>query len=609
MPTNTLSRAFLLESGPSAQLRFAGPKATSQWVVLPVIGFLSLNASSVTADDTLQVFLLRLVADAAAFIVAWIIFVGMGALIQRFLPEYGRARIVALTVMNALTEMGRTTTGFLVTISFGIPEEADWAFRLSAAAMTGIVFFGFASTLVNDSALYRDAYTELATARLRLEVMLSTSQSALIATRERIISRVRAQLESALRASIDESERQNPRLALITENLFSAVDVVVRPVSHELFGHPINLQAPEIPVTPPRLRIKPVFEKATQESPIKAGAFSLIALLLTAPFFFFKSDIGAVSLRYVTSTFVLFALLFVAGLLLNRVLSRLTVTMRLLIVLTTYGLVSAVYTVVFAAEAVSDPSRGPLIILYGYGLGAILGGLIALTTGMHALREEMLADLAAKNQELAWLNARLQSELWSDQKKLALNLHNNVQGTLLAAALKLRSISEAASRKPELTDVRLLVEQAINFEFSQDIEKTLEQVVVDVQNAWSELITMDFEISPDTYQAVNSDPVLVRTVADVVSEFTTNSIKHGAAKKMKVVVTGLDNRRVHIVLRNDGKPQKAGATEGMGTSFMKSVAIASEILTLPTGFGVSLVLPLEPASESTTRVFGSSTRA
>lgn len=590
-------------------MRFAGPRATSQWVVLPVIGVLSLNASSVTENDTLEIFALRVIADVAAFFVAWLLFTGVGKLIHRFCSHYGLSRLIALVLLYAATEMSRTTTGHFVTIGFGIPENPDWAFRLSAAAMTGLVFLGISSTLVNDSFLYRETYTQLTTVRLRLEAMVSTSQSALISTRDRLVTRIRQQLESALRSSLDESQRQNPQLSVMTETLFDAVEGVVRPVSRELFGSPLILEQQELPVTPPRMKVGRVFDEATQDAPFKPLAFATLPLMMTLPFILFKAESSTLFLRYIVATVFLVVVLYVAKIAWEKSLLRLPLWVRVIIISVVYAMVALLYTVLLLEGPGANGYGNYLVLVYGAGLGAAVGWLLALISGMHVARIAMLDEVAAKNDELAWLNARMQSELWSEQKRLAMSLHNNVQGMLLAAALKLRAITESNRSEKDLSEVRDLVQKAIDFEFTSHEELTIEAVTKALENSWGELIAISVIADSDTVAFINTDQILVRTLSDVLSEFTTNAIKHGNAKSMSVSIQQLNDRNIEVRLLNDGKPQCAGAREGMGTSFMKAVAVSSSILELPTGFGITLVLPVDVAESLAEPEISAATRA
>ena len=599
MSLKTFFSNSLLDSGPDAQLRFAGQQATSQWVVLPVIAVLSLNASSVTADDTASILALRVVADICAFVAAWGIFTLLGVIVTRVFREYGLSRKFALSAMYAITEMSRTTTGYLVTIGMGIPEDPDWAFRLSAAAMTGLVFFGIASTLVNDARIYRDSYGQLVAVRLRLEAMLESSQSALAATRDRMVARIREQLERALRSSLDESTRDNPRLSLMTESIFQAVDGVVRPVSHALIARPMSVEE-EIPsLAPARIKLRAVFNEATRDQPIKPFAYTLLTVLLTAPTVIFKTDFTSVVVSYLLATLVIFTILQVSKVVLSAPLWSLPLVLRIVIVTAVYGFSTTCYTLIFAADTINEPSRGPLLFIYGVGLGTVVGWLLALITGMHRAREAMLDELSVKNSELEWHNARLQSELWAEQKRLAMNLHNNVQGMLLAAALKLRVATEANLSEEKLSDVRDLVQKAMEFEFSAQAAASLNEVFESWSNSWAELISLTPQIPSNVATAIDSDSVLVHTLGDVLSEFTTNAVKHGRAHHIHVDMQLLGDQRVALVMRNDGASRVVDAREGMGFALMNSVAIESSILDTDTGFAVRLVLPIavEPSSQ------------
>ncbi|BAU98988.1 two-component histidine kinase [Aurantimicrobium minutum] len=234
-------------------------------------------------------------------------------------------------------------------------------------------------------------------------------------------------------------------------------------------------------------------------------------------------------------------------------------------------------------------------IFYGLVLGAVLGWLMASSAGMRTARLEMLDEIKQINQELTWQNARIQSELWLDQKSLALTLHNDVQATLLAAALKLKAALDRGEKTANnsLPEIRELISRSINFGEYHSRNTTLDAVIERINNNWAGLITMDVAVSPETLRAIENDFVGLGVLEDVLSEFQNNSLKHGAATKTTAQLTMPDTGILHVVLANNGTPLSKENSSGLGSAFINSVALEYSLETVQGGVQLILQLPLE----------------
>ena len=114
-----------------SQLRFAGRSATSQWVVLPALFLLAFNVTDrvgLTDEQSLN----YLHALVLASSLAWLVFTLSGLLIGLIPLTSMRVRAAAVLTLYAVTEVVRTCSLHLFAVQFGVPSEANWAFRITA---------------------------------------------------------------------------------------------------------------------------------------------------------------------------------------------------------------------------------------------------------------------------------------------------------------------------------------------------------------------------------------------------------------------------------------------------------------------------------------------
>lgn len=239
-------------------------------------------------------------------------------------------------------------------------------------------------------------------------------------------------------------------------------------------------------------------------------------------------------------------------------------------------------------------------ILYGSLLGFVLGWLIASSAGMRTARIEMLVEISRINNELAWQNARIQSELWLDQKSLALTLHNDVQATLLAAALKLKASIDASpdSATDALPEVKDLISRSINFGSTATRDFTLTSIIHRINDNWAGIITMRYTASAETLTQVENDSVAMGVLEDVLSEFQNNSLKHGRSTETTAILSTPQPGILQVAMTNNGERLTAETQNGLGSAFLKSVALDYKLENFTRGVKLTVWLPISQTATS-----------
>lgn len=595
--TNSRLSEIGFEQEPQLGLRrFAGLKATSQSVGLPILIFLSLNSAPAGLTQTPEIRLIQIRILFFALASAWAYFSVLGFVIDKVAPRVTALRAWLILFLFASTEVLRTVLVHEFALLSGLQSDPVWLFRISAGATTGIVFFSIVSVVANDSQYYRSAYRKLFEQRVRLSASLQAAENTLATTRNQLVSGVREQLSLALKSSLEGTQNSSPQSAQLSQELFRVAEEVVRPLSHELFDIPVVIKQNELQVKPPRVPIRQVISDTTIAEPFRPYQLILIGTLMTIPLTFLFNR--AFDWLYWPLSLVLtFIVVWSAEKFLTVRLRAWSFVARMLVISSVYVL-PAIFFSFTIMVTVMDKSSNPITnFLYGYALVLVLGWLLASSAGMRLSRQRMLDEVAEVNEQLYWLGVRLQAELWVDQKNLALTLHNEVQATLLAAALKLKAASELGNSSPlVMEEVRDLISRGMNFATDETESKTLDEAVIRLNENWGGLITMQYTAGAETLTLLSQDSVTRGVLEDILSEFLNNSLKHGKATETTAILTMPEADVLQVALTNNGnKITDSRVVAGLGSVFLKSVSLSHKLENYSRGVKLTVSLPLSGA--------------
>jgi hypothetical protein len=259
-----------------------------------------------------------------------------------------------------------------------------------------------------------------------------------------------------------------------------------------------------------------------------------------------------------------------------------------------FSLPAAVLAIVVFSAVFSSAGGLALFGAYGVVIGMIMGWLVTFTAGLGRARNAMLAEAASINNELYWLNVRAQSQLWVAQKNLAITVHNDVQTTLIAAALQLqRAMESGAPVSDAMNDVRRLLNQALDFAIGAVTERGPQDVLARANEKWGGLIEASLAISDHATELLEHDSVSVRIFEDLLVEFMTNSVKHGKAKTVKVELSAESERTLRLVMTNNGAPLDAHRTsDGLGSRLLEALTLNHTVTDVPSGVRLTATIPI-----------------
>lgn len=568
--------------------------ATSQKVVLPVVALLSLNSLAsgiLSAEDAL---LVKLAAVFLPTLVAWGFFTGVGLLIRRTLPRVTVARVIAVSTLYGLTELLRLMTIFAVAGDRASGAEFSLAFRVLGALTTGLLLFAALATVLNDSRDYRVSYQRLVNHLEAAKTAVQEARETTAKTRLQIVEHVRRTLDFALARALNLNTAQQPSHAAVSDELFRISQDVVRPLSTELASEPTTAVVLDQQAPPMRVPVAEFLRMASSHDPFRPFELTLVSVLFTLPTVLLLDPplLAAVWLVYVVLTFLLSAF----G---RRVITpRLTampviVRVALITVLTT-----APFTIYLATSLVpSLPGVESVaaVTVYGSVFGAALAWFIAASQGLLTSHAAVLERVAELDAELRWAQVRAQSRLWLDQKRLALVLHNVVQGTLLSTAMKLRDgvESDPTEVAQAVAAAQQTIEESLSVSFAEAAPRSVQQMSDELNGTWASLVEIHIDCAEDARQLIEQDEVALAISGELVTEFVLNSVKHGKAGSVQCELAPLSSNTLEVSLRNDSPDlsnQQAGL--GLGDQFMNSVTLSRNAVETPKGFGVTLTLPL-----------------
>lgn len=575
--------------------RYASSTATSPWVAWPVLALLSFNSipSGLLRETSNPVAAIANVAFA--FVIAGVFFTVFGWVVNRFFPRLTRARILSISLLFGLTETVRIQSVYLLSVNLNISDEYGLAFQLVASFTTGLLLLALVSTARGDYLSYRRSYGALAQRLRERELSLSTTLANAEQTRAQFILLIREQLRDALKSSLESTTRTLNSYSELVDSLFRVSDEVVRPLSHELSLPRVSTEVVNLPGKPPRPALRELISDSSTFAPFKPVEMTVIFTLLTAPTLLLFPGLGY-ALPWVLSVALLWLLTWACARVITRGIPRWPLAIRSIFMSVIFALPMVFYTVVGLSPVLLGLEINLTTMIFVSLLGAALGWLIAISEGLWVSRGRIIARLESIEAELRWSRVRAQTQLWLQHKRLSLALHNTVQGTLIAAAMKLRNAIDAGEDQVEKTLplVREMIEQCIEFSPTGAATHSLSDRVRMLNENWDTLISLELQADHHVIELLESDPVALEALAEILSEFQTNSLKHGHATKTTAAVAISSLNAVTVTLRNNGESAvHESMVRGLGNDFLESVSLRYEITAQPEGVQVLLDLPID----------------
>lgn len=599
MTNTTSSWSYLLDlKDPLGFWRFAGVTATSQWVALPILLFLSLNVfTTALISDPVQRILV-IYAACMAICAAWIFFTLSSFIGNIFLKKFGLTRILFVLMIYGLTEYIRISVVHSLTNNTIFQGANTQLFNFVGAFLTGIVLFSIASTAKIDSKLYQADYSELIRKRLELTSMVKSTEISVEQTRSQLVTETKRFLNKTFESTFANSRGKKIDYSTIAENLFRISDEIIRPLSNKLSELPEIPEASQQSMKPQKISFKTVFSHSNKFSSFNPQEFSIIVGLITFPGMFLLSFPLGLFL-WSLGISVVFSSHFFALKYLSPKFESWPRSIKAIFNSLVYSIPVGILLMLMTVEIPDAIGNEFYVFSYGSLLGLLLGWLLAISDGFRLSRNEVLQSLSNLNQLLQRVGARLQAQLWLDQKLLAITIHNEVQATVISGALKLKNSLEKGEDVTELfPQIKNQISEALQLELSQRTVRSLEEEVEKLNQTWDSLLVTSLDTDELVLDSISEDEIAQEIAAEVIREFVTNSLKHGQATRINVYCELIDSNVLKLTLKNNGKKlTKERKEKGLGSRFLQAVTLMHEIENRAGGVQLTAKIPLEVSAE------------
>ncbi|MEI6446989.1 MAG: hypothetical protein WCO96_03790 [Actinomycetes bacterium] len=506
-------------------------------------------------------------AGAIAMVVLCAILVGSRRLICRGNRVPGVGSV--LLAYSVATLAQSLTLGLLSTLN-GASDEIHLAFRLSGPLLQVPLLTAIAYLVCRHDA-HRRKVAELERSRARLLAIDQSLEVALDRLESELSGAVRSSLEPALReldVALTEASRHGEAQPAL-EALASLLEDRIRPLSHELAGdQPASDPAAEQAV-PPRTRV-PLpkrFHLADGFRPTLVALVLAVAAIPTA-----IRDLAPLhSLLYLSAfcggTFVVLALV-------RKVLG--TAEARsgpgVVAVVALHGVAGRIAFALVGAAGIQRPEG---IALAASMVVALIGAAVVgdmLVSARRAATEADLATVTGRLEQAVTLMRRRQRLV---TRRLAFVLHGSLQGSLHAAAIRIRQADDLTARlanelRGDITAALTQMDQRRPMGESSRTRTTLDEIA----SVWEGVRTVTARLDPRTEALLEVNDDTDEAVSVVVQEAVNNAFRHGSASSVRIELTATDEqsiapgREISVVIEDDGSATGVDRRPGLGSALL-----------------------------------------
>jgi signal transduction histidine kinase len=199
--------------------------------------------------------------------------------------------------------------------------------------------------------------------------------------------------------------------------------------------------------------------------------------------------------------------------------------------------------------------------------------LAGSATKQAANATERLSETTA---ELAWEVARLSEEYRHARVSLARALHGKVQAGMMSSLMRLRqAIRDEDDALEELVaHTREELGSLINsLEVSESGgPASLNILIADLTDTWEGIASCTITADSHTRELLESDPVVMTALGELIPELAFNAVKHGGATAVDCELELQDERTLRMVCADNGSRPSDSGRVGLGTKLLDECA-------------------------------------
>jgi signal transduction histidine kinase len=394
----------------------------------------------------------------------------------------------------------------------------------------------------------REAVREFAIARKSLNYLRSNLQTELAENLKSLQDQVMKVLEPAI-TQLTAELKSGSENAVIAASLRASIDQVVRPLSQEL----VKVETDGSEQTLQSLR---QFEKSIVKLPARerwshklqlSEASNVPLIVLAQIAFIIPSSTFLFGVQGFLASLVASIVVVLANYMAVKLFSNLTARYKRVLALS--GVLSLISAFVYFAItfAVAQQSTADLVLFVAVAV-LIANFISGYITCQLAIRRVSLQLAAESNNKLQAVVTQLKQDVWLNRRRMARVVHGSIQANLQAAAIRLIRGNKDGQVKPDvLVDA---VAQSLQEVLSDQVaQPMLSSGLKSLQEFWVGACELTVSVDAELLQKIDANRQAAECVYELISEATSNAVKHAAADEVDVVITASESL-IEVEVRN-----------------------------------------------------------
>lgn len=573
---------------------FAGPKATNLLSGFIILAFLSFGTTLNEVSETHQQKIAWTGIAYQSLIVSFSYFAVLSFGLNHIFKKINVFRIIALVILFFTTEVLRTVYVAEIGLNLGLISEIDWVYRVFAGGFTGVSIFGLIAIVLNDNFRHKQNLSQLQEASEALSRSASVTEEDIKSIKFEILNTIRQAIDDLLKKVLSDTDFKKDASEVVTE-LVRISDDVVRPLSHQLFEKPFEITQNKELQTTTKVKVKRIFELTTIVNPFHPYSVTLLAgLLLIGNTLFDTVDVIQGLISFCTLLCLIFLILKIAEYIFINLISTFGIIFRTLFIFFVNTVLALTFTIPWFLERIFGFDFSIWLLVYVLILANFVNWSMAMYSAISFARKQTLENLDMTNEKLNWKNARLGAQLSIERQYLATVIHRDVQGKLIAAAMKFQNdLKNGRSHNQAMQELKILLSDLTN-EFIEPsaVPDILEGIEL-LNEVWEGIFKIEVEIDPIVITRISNDPICRQSLRDIISEFATNAVKHGKASLGQIELNLIEDDKLELEMTNNGLPIGEESQIGLGTRLAIQQCLSVNRKNLPDrGVTFQVILPI-----------------
>ncbi len=249
--------------------------------------------------------------------------------------------------------------------------------------------------------------------------------------------------------------------------------------------------------------------------------------------------------------------------------------------------VAGVIAMIVGYVAGVGPAVAVLPLVYSLVLAVVL---LLSSARSSSTRDERVQAVRAAD----WMSSLVRQAAWVTRRQLANTMHGEVQGRILACALRIRDLPapDGAREIEQLADdLHRVIGSDLgdgDWRIAWDRLVTMWEFTIDLTVEWSEVVDA----------RLDRDAVAGSALVAVVGEAVTNAVRHGSARSILVAVAPEGESALVVDVVDDGVAASLGEPS-LGSATLDAVCLRWRLATHPAGHHFQATLALRGSSEKT----------